>query len=282
METNVLFSRLGEPRLKILDASYHVPPTPRNAQLEYEQTHLPGALFFDIDAISDTRSELPHMLPSPADFQAHMRRLGIGADDTLVVYDSNGMMSAPRAWWTFRYFGHERVYVLNGGLPKWLQENRPTESGPASAPTQPEASPFEPQPQPAMVIGLEDIRDVIDATTGKPRTPILDMRPAGRFTGAEPEPRAGLKRGHIPGSLSAPWASWLNEDKTLLSRPELEEKCRQLGLDWQNSAITTCGSGVTACVGAIALYELGNSQVAVYDGAWAEWGSREDTPIDSL
>jgi thiosulfate/3-mercaptopyruvate sulfurtransferase len=281
IETQNLLARLSDSSLKILDASYHVPPSPRDAKAEYEQSHLPGAQFFDIDAIADASSSLPHMLPSPEVFEDHMNRLGIGPDDLVVVYDSLGMMSAPRAWWTFRYFGHERVLVLNGGLPKWIAENLPVQEGPVAF-TRSLKPGFKARVNASLLTPLADVRLAASQPEQPGQPQIIDMRPAGRFQGKDSEPRPGLKRGHIPGSLNAPWASWLTEEKTLLSREGLQARCQQLGIDWQAPAIATCGSGITACVGALALYELGNPAVSVYDGAWAEWGSLEDTPVVSL
>jgi thiosulfate/3-mercaptopyruvate sulfurtransferase len=267
---------LKDAQLKILDATYHIPPSPQQAREEFEQNRIPGAVFFDIDDISDPTSGLPHMLPSPDAFDRHMQALGIASTDTIVVYDVHGIMSSPRAWWMFRYFGHERVYVLNGGLPKWLAENRPTESGKAFMPTS-NTAPFHSQIQPELLCHWETLQ--VACEQEKAPFQIVDMRSAGRFQAQEPEPRAGLKSGHIPGSINAPWSSWLQPDKTLLSKTDLQARCQTLGLNWEASTVTTCGSGITACVGALALYELGNPDVAVYDGAWAEWGALPNVPI---
>jgi thiosulfate/3-mercaptopyruvate sulfurtransferase len=285
IETAALQARLEEPQCKILDASYHIPPSTRQAQLEYEAVRIPGALFFDIDAIADQKSNLPHMLPGPDEFEGHMRLLGIDSGDTVVVYDSQGLFSAPRAWWMLRYFGHERVYVLNGGLPKWVTENRPLENGLPKPKVEGNAQNgrFKARVQPLLLCPLDTLQAAVSDSLKiqAPRLPfqILDMRSAGRFQGKEPEPRAGLKGGHIPGSLNAPWGAWLNPDQTLLSPAALAARCQQIGLDWAAPTVSTCGSGLTACIGALALYELGNAASAVYDGSWAEWGALAESPV---
>lgn len=284
METQELAKRLNDADIKVLDATFHIPPSPRQAQSEFLETRIPGARFFDIDAIADHTVDLPHMLPKPEAFEAAMQSLGIQNSDTVVVYDVHGILSAPRVWWTFRYFGHERVYVLNGGLPKWLSEHRPIESGQPEPASSPEKT-FKARVQPELCVDSRVIQDSLkpndanlSANTG-PAFQIVDMRSAGRFNALEPEPRVGLRSGHIPQSVNVPWAAWLNSDKTLLSQDQLLLKCEEVGLNPKNSTVMTCGSGVTACVGALAFYELGNPDVMVYDGAWAEWGSRSDLPI---
>lgn len=273
VDTEWLAVHLGDPKLRILDGSHHLPTTGRNARAEYEKAHIPGARFFDIDAIADPDTDLPHMLPSAEKFAADVGRLGIGNDDKVVVYDTVGTTGAARVWWTFRAFGHRDVAILDGGLPKWLAEGRPvTDEAP-----QPTPQTYRATLHPELVRDLEQVRRNID----EGREQILDARSAGRFQGTEPEPRVGLRGGHIPGSFNLPFPLLFNQDRTFRSADELRRAFEGAGVDLGRPIVTTCGSGVTAAVLAFGLYLIGRTDVAVYDGSWSEWGGRADVPVES-
>jgi thiosulfate/3-mercaptopyruvate sulfurtransferase len=272
VSTEWLAKELGAPDLRVLDGTWHMPQLKRDPRAEFAQAHIPGAAFFDIDAIADHSTSLPHMLPAAAAFAAAVGALGIGSGDRVVVYDVRGVISAARVWWTFRAFGHDAVAVLDGGFRKWRAEGRPVESGaPAHA-----ARTFKATPRPELVRDLAAMRANVTTRAAQ----VLDARSAGRFAGTEPEPRAGLRGGHIPGSLNLPYESLYREDGTLKAPGELTAALRGAGVDLDRPVVTTCGSGVTASVLALALYLAGRRDVAVYDGSWSEWGGRPDTPVE--
>jgi thiosulfate/3-mercaptopyruvate sulfurtransferase len=277
METLVstawLAGELGAPDLRVLDGSWHMPQLKRDPRREFADGHIPGAVFFDIDAIADTSLPLPHMLPSAAVFAEAVGALGIGDGDRVVVYDSRGVTSAARVWWTFRAFGHDRVAVLDGGLPKWRAEGRPLETGEAH----PGRRPFTARLRPELVRDLAAMR----ANLSTSHEQVLDARSRGRFRGTEPEPRAGLRPGHIPGSLSLPYDELYRPGEgTMLPAEGLRAAFQRAGVKPGTPVVTTCGSGITAAVLALGLYLIGRDDVAVYDGSWTEWGGRADTPVE--
>ena len=273
VSTEWLAAHLRDPDLRVLDGSWHMPQTRRDPRAEFLAAHLPGAAFFDIDGIADRTTPLPHMLPTPEVFADAVGALGVGTGDRVVIYDTRGVVSAARVWWTFRAFGHDAVAVLDGGLPKWTAEGRQLESGEPK----PERRVFRATQRPGVVRDLAAMRD--NLTTQ--REQVLDARSAGRFAATEPEPRAGLRGGHIPGSLNLPSDTLLRSDGTLLPPGDLRKRFEAAGIDFARPVTTTCGSGITASVLAFALHLLGHPRVAVYDGSWTEWGGRADTPVES-
>lgn len=274
VETEWLADHMSSPDLIVLDGSWHLPTAGRDAKSEYLKEHIPGALFFDIDDMSDEKSNLPHMLPSTVKFSSRMKKMGIGDGARIVVYDTSGIFSAARIWWTFRAMGHQDVAVLNGGLKKWKSENRPLEDGPPPRRSERHYTPLQ---------NTEIIRDVDDmkALLKKPGAQIVDARPKARFEGSEPEPRPGLRSGHIPGSKNIPSQSLLNTDGTFKSESELAQIFKAAGIDVTRPVVTTCGSGVTASMLALALAVLGQTNAGVYDGSWAEWGQDNGLPIET-
>ncbi len=271
VSTAWLADHLEAPDVRIVDASWFMPGTPRDPKAEFLTTHIPGAVFFDIDEISDETTDLPHMLPSAIKFASRVKKLGLGDGSRIVVYDSLGILPAARVWWHFRAMGHEDVAVLDGGLPKWLAEGRPTEDGPAL----PQERHFTPRLQADIIRSVEQMRAIVE--TG--REQIIDARATGRFTGEVPEPRAGLRSGHMPGARNVPLSALLASDGTMLPADTLASVFAEAGVDIAKPIVSTCGSGITAAVVALALARLGRPRSAVYDGSWTEWGGLPDTPV---
>ncbi len=272
VSTGWLQDHLSAPDVRVVDGSWYLPAMKRNAKAEFAAAHIPGAVFFDIDEIADTASPLPHMLPSPEKFSARVRKLGLGDGSRIVVYDGLGMFSAARVWWMFRVFGHNDVAVLDGGLSKWKRENRPLQSGDPA----PRDRHFTARVNSLLVRDLGQMRRNLSSG----REQVLDARSRSRFNGTEPEPRPGLRGGHIPDAKNMPWNEILDPvHGTVLPAATLAEKFKDADIDPAKPVVCTCGSGVSACALAFGLHLIGAKQVAVYDGSWSEWGSREDTPV---
>jgi thiosulfate/3-mercaptopyruvate sulfurtransferase len=272
VSTEWLARHLSAPDVRVVDGSWYLPAMHRDAKAEFAAARIPGAVFFDIDEIADTSSPLPHMLPTPEKFSARVRKLGLGDGNRIIVYDGAGIFSAPRVWWMFRVFGHEDVAVLDGGLPKWRHEGRPL----ASDAGVPRDRHFTARVNSLLVRDLEQLRRNLTSA----REQVLDARSRGRFFGTEPEPRPGLRSGHIPGAKNLPWNDLVDpEANTMLPAAALAERFKAAGIDPQKPTVCSCGSGISACTLALGLHLLGARQVAVYDGSWTEWGGRQDTPV---
>ena len=269
-----LAAHLDDASVKILDASWHLPPTGRDGRAEYAQAHIPGAGYFDIDALSDRSSSLPHMLPTPAAFSTGVGALGIGSGDHVVVYDAEGLFSAPRVWWMFRIFGHDSVSVLAGGLRAWRAAGHPVTAD-VRVPA-PQA--FEAGFRPKMVRTLADMQ----ANLASAAEQVLDARAEARFTGAEPEFRPGLRSGHIPGSVNLPFPNLVDPATgSFLSADGLRAAFDAAGVDPAKPIATSCGSGVTACILGLGLHLIGRDDWAVYDGSWTEWGGHPETAVET-
>jgi thiosulfate/3-mercaptopyruvate sulfurtransferase len=274
VSTDWLAERLNAPDVRIVDGSWFLPDAGRDGKQEFAAAHIPGTVFFDIDDIADNDSGLPHTMPSPEKFSSRVRKLGLGDGGRIVAYDSGNWMAAARVWWMFRVFGHEDVSVLDGGLAKWRAEGRPV----SDAPIMPRDRHFTARKNTFLLRDVEQLLANIDSG----REQVVDVRAPGRFNGTEPEPRPGLRSGHIPGSLNLPFSGLFDgESKTLRDPDTLRTMITDAGIDLGRPIVTSCGSGVTACVAALALHLIGHRDIAVYDGSWTEWGSRDDLPIDS-
>ncbi len=270
--TDWLADALDAPDLHVLDASYYLPAEQQNARARFADAHIPGARFFDIDDVADPEERsLPHMVPSPARFGRLVGAMGIGNRCRVVVYDQKGLFSAARAWWLFGLFGHDQVAVLDGGLPKWLREGRAVERG-EPAPVAPAL--FVAHLRAARLRGIGDMM----ANVASGAEHVLDARPAGRFDGTAPEPRAGLRSGHIPGAANVPASELLLPDQTMLPPEALRARFAQAGADGSRPVVTSCGSGVTAAILSLGLRVAGLPQGALYDGSWTEWASHPETP----
>jgi thiosulfate/3-mercaptopyruvate sulfurtransferase len=274
VSTDWLASELGKPGLVIFDATKYLPNEDKDGKAEFVKAHIPGARYFDIDEVADTDTDLPHMVPTPGRFAKLMGTMGVGNASHIVFYDQKGLASAARGWWLMGLFGHDQAAVLDGGLPKWVREGRPTEAGTPAAPA---PATFLPEYRATRLRGVGDIMRNVASQAEL----VLDARASGRFTGSTPEPRPGMRSGHIPGSENLPYTDLLHADGTFRSATEIKARLAAAGVDGSLPVVTSCGSGVTACILTLGLRLAGLSDGAVYDGSWTEWGRRSDTPVET-
>ena len=272
--TDWLAGELGKSDLVVFDATKYLPNEPKDGHVEFVRAHIPGARYFDIDVMADTDTDLPHMVPTPGRFTKLIGELGVSNSSRVVFYDQKGLASAARGWWLMGLFGHDNAAVLDGGLPKWQREGRPVETG---EPPAPRPGTFRPDYRAARLRGVGDVL----ANVASRQELVLDARAAGRFTGEIPEPRAGMRSGHIPGSASLPYTDLLNADGTFRPISDVQARIAQAGVDGTRPVVTSCGSGVTACILTLGLRLAGLPEGAVYDGSWTEWGGRSDTPVET-
>jgi thiosulfate/3-mercaptopyruvate sulfurtransferase len=273
VSTEWLAGELGKPDLVVFDATKYLPNEPHDGRRNFAAARIPGARYFDIDQVADPDSDLPHMVPTAARFGKLMQALGVSNASRVVFYDQKSLASAARGWWLMRLFGHEAAAVLDGGLPKWTREGRPTESGEAPAPT---SGDFVPDFRADRLRGIGDIKRIVRQGGGEAL--ILDARSKGRFDGSAPELRPGLPSGHMPGAANLPYTELLAADGTMLDPAALRARFEAAGVEAERPVVTSCGSGVTACILTLGLVRAGLPEAAVYDGSWTEWASRPETP----
>lgn len=274
VDTDWLFDRLSHTSVRIIDATWYLPNVGRKGIDDFNDGHIRGAVFWDLDAIADPNNALPHMVPDEPSFEAHMKALGISNDNHVVVYDNVAMMTSPRVWWCLKAFGHEKVSLLDGGMIKWKADRFPIETDALPIPKTLYKARF----------NADAVRDAaqILANIDSKEEQVLDARAAGRFAGTEPEPRPECRSGHIPGSLNLPFAELIDrKTSTIKSKADLEAAFAGSGIDLSKPVVTSCGSGVTACVLALGMHLIGKDDVAIYDGSWTDWGTRTDTPVET-
>ena len=271
VSTSWLAARLSDPDVQVVDATWYMPGEDGEGLADYAAGHIPGAVFFDIDAVAEQASELPHMLPTPEAFAEAAGALGLRREATIVVYDARNMFSAPRVWWTLRVMGFANVFVLDGGLNRWRSEGRPLDTTPAAPAPTTLAAAFRPE----LVRDLAAVRDHLS----KGDAQLVDARGGPRFRGEAPEPRAGVRSGHMPGAKNLPWGDVITPEGTMKPPEALRAAFEGAGVDLDQPIVTTCGSGVTAAVLALGLARLGRADTPVYDGSWSEWGGRSDTAV---